>query len=325
MSSRLSAPQKWHTGALYDAIWEFDLPPIVLTEGKRAGRVDTHGQPVLEVSETAQRLVLMAMAKHTNPTRDRGRYRCCPTVDRLATLTGVLARQVQLVLKTQKDLGYITEERQGMRAGRNRPARPSWWELHPDRWPRRTLDGREAGFATNGDLVMVAKPATDGHEAGHVTNGWSRSRPLENVDGREAGFTLTRNSGTRNTGAKPIDEPARAAARAELAEDASTPDSHAEMLVDPEPRQVALPLTGAVGLPAGAGVALPSNSPETLLEAGRQLWRAVRDPLLRGDVNVPPVLVARLRNTGTASFDAVTGVLVLEGALLPEDLEEPLI
>ncbi|MBV9602602.1 MAG: hypothetical protein JOZ87_37885 [Chloroflexi bacterium] len=97
------------------------------------------------------------------------------------------------------------------------------------------------------------------------------------------------------------------------------------MLVDPEPRQVALPLTGAVGLPAGAGVALPSNSPETLLEAGRQLWRAVRDPLLRGDVNVPPVLVARLRNTGTASFDAVTGVLVLEGALLPEDLEEPLI
>ena len=57
-----------------------------------------------------------------------------------------------------------------MRAGRNRPARPSWWELHPERWPRRSLNGREAGFVTNGDLAMVAKPATppmvDGREAG---------------------------------------------------------------------------------------------------------------------------------------------------------------
>lgn len=110
MSPRQPEPQKWHAGALYDAIWEFDLPPIVLTVCKRAGRVDKQGKPVLEVSETAQRMVLMAMAKHTNPTRDRGRYRCCPTVDRLAMLTGVIARQVQLVLKTHKDLGYITEE-----------------------------------------------------------------------------------------------------------------------------------------------------------------------------------------------------------------------
>ena len=173
---------EWHTGALYDAIWEFDLPPIVLREGKRAGRVDMHGKPVVEVSETAQRVVLMAMAKQTNPTRDRGRYRCCPTVERIAMLTGLIDRQVQLVLKTHKD--SRTSPKRAGRARRPQSSRSAElvgatpralaeeiaeWSRSRLRHQRRSGDGREAGHATNG--------------------GWSRSRPPENADGGEAGFT----------------------------------------------------------------------------------------------------------------------------------------
>jgi len=319
---RVSPPDldqpKWHTGALYDAIWEFDLPPIVLTEGKRAGRVDKRGNPVVEVGETAQRMVLMAMAKHTNPTRDRGRYRCCPTVERIAMLTGVVDRQVQLVLKTHKNLAYITEESQGVRAGRNRLARPSWWELHPDRWPRRSLNGREAGFVANGDLAMVAKPASDGREAGHATNGgWSRSRPPENTDGGEAGFTLTRNSGTRNSVFKPENEPARAAAHA--ADVSSRDESKTDIRANGH--QVALPLTSAVGLGYSCPASAAGAPVFDALAEGKRIWESARHQLLRPGTGVDLALIARARNTAAVGYSAADGVLTLDGDLVAEDLE----
>src|SRR5579859_871147 len=131
-------------GELYDEIWEMEIPPIVVTEGPRAGRLRKDGTPAVEVGPTAARAVLMAMARHTNPTRDQtlgaeGLWRCCPTVETLAELTQISERQVQMVLSTFVGLGYIEIEREGMRSGKNRPARPTWWRLRPDLWPRRSL------------------------------------------------------------------------------------------------------------------------------------------------------------------------------------------
>ncbi len=186
MRGRAGERPRRSKGELYDEIWELDMPPIVLSAGPRAGRLRKDGSPAVEVGPTAARQVLLAMAKHTNPTRDQnlgpeGLWRCCPTVETLAELAEVNERQVQLVLSTFVELGYIELERAGVRAGRNRSPRPSWWRLRPDLWPRRVLkNGRAAGFATNGDLALVAQPEQ------------MVAKPAaSSVDGGEAGFAET--------------------------------------------------------------------------------------------------------------------------------------
>src|SRR5919199_2956484 len=152
-----TAASRHHTGELYDAIWALAVPPLVVTDGKRAGRLRRDGRPVVEVGPTAVRLVLMAMAKHTNPSRDQGVFRCCPTMEKIAELADVSQRVAQLVVARCVELGYIEVEQPGLRAGRNRPARPAWWRLCPDRWPRRALNSGEASFVTNAEQVaMVA-------------------------------------------------------------------------------------------------------------------------------------------------------------------------
>src|SRR5919199_9329 len=166
-----TAASRHHTGELYDAIWALAVLPLVVTEGKRAGRLRRDGRPVVEVGPTAVRLVLMAMAKHTNPTRDQGQFRCCPSMETIAELADVSPRVAQRVVARCVELGYIEVEQPGLRAGRNRSARRTWWRLRPDRWPRRALHGGDAGVATKAEQVaMVAQPASpptdDGRDAG---------------------------------------------------------------------------------------------------------------------------------------------------------------
>src|SRR5437660_9479120 len=81
-----SPPRRRHSAELYDAIWELEVPPIIATDGKGAGRLNRDGGPTIAVGATAVRVVLMAMARHTNPSRDQVRgpvsvWRCCPTVE----------------------------------------------------------------------------------------------------------------------------------------------------------------------------------------------------------------------------------------------------
>ncbi|MBV9133722.1 MAG: hypothetical protein JO318_13550 [Chloroflexi bacterium] len=55
------------------------------------------------------------------------------------------------------------------------------------------------------------------------------------------------------------------------------------------------------------------------LAVGRRIWGAARDQLFRAGLD--RALEVRLRNTGTAGYDAVRGVLTLDGDLVAEDLE----
>ena len=50
-----------HTGEIVDAIWEAELPAVMDERDERAAAV----------AEPVARLVLMAMARFTNPTRDQ--------------------------------------------------------------------------------------------------------------------------------------------------------------------------------------------------------------------------------------------------------------
>jgi hypothetical protein len=160
-----SAPRRRHSAELYDAIWELEVPPIIVTNGQGAGRLNRDGDPTIAVGPTAVRLVLMAMARHTNPSRDQVRgpaseWRCCPTVDTIAQLADVSERQVQRVLSAFVELGYIEVEQPGIRAGRQRVPRPTWWRLRPDLWPRRAVHGDDTGDSTNADRKMVATPVS---------------------------------------------------------------------------------------------------------------------------------------------------------------------
>ena len=38
-----STPRRRHSAELYDAIWELEVPPIVVTDGKGAGRLNRDG------------------------------------------------------------------------------------------------------------------------------------------------------------------------------------------------------------------------------------------------------------------------------------------
>jgi hypothetical protein len=113
-------PRRRHSAELYDAIWELEVP-----------HVDT-------VKRSVVRLVLMAMAKHTNPNRDGGRFLCWASVKTIAALADVEERQVQRVLKQFSELRYIEAEKPGVRGGRGgRQPRATTWLLCPERWPRR--------------------------------------------------------------------------------------------------------------------------------------------------------------------------------------------
>jgi hypothetical protein len=92
-------------------------------------------------------------------------------METIAELADVSPRVAQRVVARCVELGYIEVEQPGLRAGRNRAARPTWWRLRPDRWPRRALLGGDAGVATKAEQVaMVAQPASpptdDGRDAG---------------------------------------------------------------------------------------------------------------------------------------------------------------
>jgi hypothetical protein len=144
-----SPPRRRHSAELYDAIWSLDLPRVP------------------KVTPAAVRLVLLAIAKYTNPTRDGGQFRCCPSVETIAMLAEVCERQVQRVLARFIELGYIEVETTGVRAGRGRPARPGWWRLRPDRWPQRTPNGGVPQVVTMTNTTpMVAthgtRPCSDG-------------------------------------------------------------------------------------------------------------------------------------------------------------------
>jgi len=267
-----AAGSRHHTGELYDAIWALAVPPLVVTEGKRAGRLRRDGQPVVEVGSTAVRLVLMAMAKHTNPTRDEGQFRCCPSIETIAELADVSPRVAQLVIARCVELGYIDIEQPGLRAGRNRPARPTWWRLRPDRWPRRALHGGEAGVATNAEQVpMVAQPAasptTNGRAAGCV-----ETPMVAKPAAPKPGIGLTRKTGVPPLGVAEAED----GAVVRKPEDSTQP---------------ALPRMGAVALaPPGQG------SAEGLLAAfyrglGTDMT-ALTPPLRRRELAIAAQLVA---------------------------------
>jgi hypothetical protein len=322
---RASERPRRSTGELYDAIWTAELPAIMDERDERAPAV----------ADSVARLILMAMAKHTNPTRDQvlgpaREWQCFASVATLAELAGASERQAQRVLRVFEREGLIERLEQGRRPGRPRKgevpgqARPSTWCLRPDRWPARTLKNRTGIVAISSDSrnslpVPVEVPSVPAQFSENST-GTGPGRPeILPVVSPELFNRLTPRDDEPGT------EPARAAARAGIFPGVSAPGFESEAATTSEPRQVALPLTSAVGLPVHAPVATGDTSLDAALDAGRRLWRAVRDPLLRPDVGLASAVVARLRNTGTSSYDPSHGHLVLEGALLPQDLEDPLI
>src|SRR5215471_4695641 len=121
-------PRARARGELYDLIWAMRLPPIRL-----------HGETVVSESDTQG--VLLAMASHTNPTRDQKHgedrtWQCFANNQRLAEQARVPARTVQRVQQVMQDYGYIELIEQGARPGRGGgAAKPSRWLMYPRRWP----------------------------------------------------------------------------------------------------------------------------------------------------------------------------------------------
>src|SRR5262249_51904031 len=124
--------------------------------------MDERDERAPAVAESVARLVLMAMAKHTNPTRDQvlgpaREWQCFASVATLAELAGASERQAQRVLRVLEREGLIERLDQGRRPGRPRKneapgqARPSRWCLRPDRWPARGLKNRTGIVAISGE------------------------------------------------------------------------------------------------------------------------------------------------------------------------------
>jgi Helix-turn-helix domain len=315
VSPRDLDPPKRHTGELYDAIWELDVPTIPNKPTEK------NPSPTgVAVGPSTVRLVLMAMAKHTNPHRDKGQWRCCPTVERLSTLANVSDRQVQRVLEVFVDLGYIEIERWGLRAGRGRAARPTWWRLRPDLWPARQLNG-------NGGVAHVVTIADSEMVATHAPIVASPATAL--VNGRVAGdgemaMVASPASPKPGTPVKPGTPELNPEKEPALARSRSGEETIFSLKTDDRTNghQVALPLTSAVGLatPPGAGTAAAAPLVDALPQ-GKRLWDAARQRLLRTGSGVDPSLEARVRNTGTVAYNGADGVLTLEGDLVAEDLE----
>ena len=149
---RVSERPRRHTGEIVDAIWEAELPAVMDERDERAAAV----------AEPVARLVLMAMARFTNPTRDQvygptGEWRCWASVATIAELAGASERQVQRVLRVFEHEHYIDRVDQGRRPGRPRKgeepgqARPSTWCLRPDQWQQRPLRNRTGVVAISND------------------------------------------------------------------------------------------------------------------------------------------------------------------------------
>jgi len=143
VSGRAELRPKRSSGELYDLIWLAELPPIMDERDTRAPAV----------AEAVARLILMAMAKFTNPTRDQilgpaYTWQCFAAVGTIAELANASERQVQRVLRVFEREGYIVKLEEGRRPGRpangEEPgrARPSKWSLRPDQWPSRSLRNR---------------------------------------------------------------------------------------------------------------------------------------------------------------------------------------
>src|SRR6266851_2034951 len=124
--------------------------------------MDERDERAAAVAEPVARLVLMAMARFTNPNRDQvygptREWRCWASVATIAEMAGASERQVQRVLRVFEREGYIDRIDQGQRPGRPRKgeepgrAKPSTWCLRPDQWRRRALTNRTGVVAISSD------------------------------------------------------------------------------------------------------------------------------------------------------------------------------
>jgi len=309
---------KRHSAELYDAIWAAELPPIMDERDERAPAV----------AEAVARLVLMAMAKHTNPTRDQvygpaGEWRCWASVATLAEMANASERQVQRVLRVFERADYIELLDRGRRPGRPRKgeetgqARPNTWGLRPDRWRRRTLRNSTGIVAISSDLSnslpVPVEVATEPVEfLGNETGTGASGAEILPVLSPEPVTGLTHNSG-----ANPENKPARAATHAAdvFSIDESKTNDRASS------HQVALPLTGAVGLVSPGPAPVAATPVVDALAEGKRIWESARHQMLRPGAGVDPALIARARNTAAARYSAADGVLTLDGDLVAEDLE----
>ena len=246
-----------HTGEIVDAIWEAELPAVMDERDKRAAAV----------AEPVARLVLMAMARFTNPTRDQvygptREWRCWASVATIAELAGASERQVQRVLRVFEREHYIERVDQGRRPGRPRKgeepgqARPSTWCLRPDQWRQRPLRNRTGVVAISNDQrnslpVPAEVPSTPVGLPGNGTGTGREGAEIVPVSSPEPGTPGTLNSGEQKN------KPAHAAARAHsfLSIDELKTDDRANG------HQVALPLTSAVGLSTPPGLGPVATAP----------------------------------------------------------------
>lgn len=142
--SQSSRFRKRHSGELYVPIWNAELPRVP------------------GVHPVVVRVVLFALAAHTNPNRDQRlgverTWRCWPSMEGLADLTGVSERQVRRVVESLEHVGYITLEQPAVWAGRHRPARAAVWCLHPEKWPFRA-HGLDRSDTPIDGLTLAGQP-----------------------------------------------------------------------------------------------------------------------------------------------------------------------
>ncbi|MBV8719573.1 MAG: helix-turn-helix domain-containing protein [Chloroflexi bacterium] len=321
MNGRNGERPKRSSGELYDLIWAAALPPIMDERDNRAAAVT----PVVA------RMVLLAMASFTNPNRDQVlgpamTWQCFAAVATIAERADVSERQVQRVLRALEREGYIELIYQARRPGRPRKnqapgqGRPNTWCLRPDLWPTRALQNRTGVVAiSGGDAEIGPVPAEvasrpvdfPGNSTGTGPTG--RENPTGVVTRTRSTYEPIREGNSGN-------KPALANARADTTNGARTHGSisgasdHERSAV-----QMALPGQAAVAL---SEIKQPSTNAEVStdpLAVGRRIWGAARDQLFRAGLD--RALEVRLRNTGTAGYDAVRGVLTLDGDLVAEDLE----
>jgi len=185
-------------GALYDAIWELDLP-----------RVD-------KVDAVTVRMVLFAMAKHLHALKLRRRdYSVWPSAQLVADLIERGERQVRRVLDALEEHGLIEQVRPAGRPGRGRRGHPPVYRLCLERWPGRTKNGSDTGVQAMAGLGLIVPPVTNGSDTGgHRSNG-SDTGGHDQGHGSDTG--VHRNRQVRETGnedGKPAREPGNPRVRA---------------------------------------------------------------------------------------------------------------
>ncbi len=148
-----------HSAAVLDTVWDLAIP--------RPAHKD--------VAPTTVRLVLLGLARHCNPERDGGALIAWPSIETLAALTELSARQVQRALAHLEQVGLLEVVLPGRRGGRGRPGCATRWRLCLDRGAQRQLGrgGLHVVPPHGGDTVsppstsapMVATGAADGGDA----------------------------------------------------------------------------------------------------------------------------------------------------------------